>query len=46
MDRPGFEGAKFMCSLSPRTREEQERVWGMIRRGVLDVVSSVHSGYS
>ena len=46
MDRPGFEGAKSMCSPSPRTREEQERVWGMIRRGVLDVVSSDHSGYS
>ncbi len=46
MDRPGFEGAKFMCSPSPRTGEEHERVWGMIRRGVLDVVSSDHSGYS
>ncbi len=46
MDRPGFDGAKFMCSPSPRTVEEQERVWGMIRRGVLDVVSSDHSGYS
>jgi len=46
MDRPGFEGAKFICSPSPRTAEEQERLWGMIRRGTLDVVSSDHSGYS
>lgn len=46
MDRPGFEGAKFICSPAPRTAEEQERVWGMIRRGVLDVVSSDHSGHS
>ncbi len=46
MDRPGFEGAKFMCSPSPRGEEEQGRVWEMIRRGVLDVVSSDHSGYS
>jgi dihydropyrimidinase len=45
MDRPGFEGAKFMCSPSPRTAEEQGRVWDMIRRGVLDVVSSDHSGW-
>ena len=46
MDRPGFEGAKFMCSPPPRTEAEHERVWGMIRRGVLDVVSSDHSGWS
>ena len=46
MDRPGFEGAKFMCSPSPRTAEEQGRVWEMIRRGTLDVVSSDHCGFS
>ena len=46
MDRPGFEGAKFMCSPSPRTVEEQGRVWDMIRQGVLDVVSSDHCGFS
>ena len=46
MDRPGFEGAKFICSPSPRTAEEQARIWGMIRRGVLDVVSSDHCGFS
>lgn len=46
MDRPGFEGAKFMCSPSPRTVEEQGRVWEMIRQGVLDVVSSDHCGFS
>jgi len=46
MDRPGFEGAKFMCSPSPRTAEEQARVWRMIRRGTLDVISSDHCGFS
>jgi dihydropyrimidinase len=46
MDRPGFEGAKFMCSPSPRGAEEHALMWGMIRRGVLDVVSSDHCGYS
>lgn len=46
MDRPGFEGAKFMCSPSPREEAEHERVWAMIRRGVLDVISSDHCGYS
>ena len=46
MDRPGFEGAAYMCSPSPRTVEEQGRVWEMIRRGTLDVVSSDHCGFS
>ena len=46
MDRPGFEGAKFICSPSPRDGSEHERVWAMVRRGVLDVISSDHCGYS
>jgi dihydropyrimidinase len=44
MDRPGFEGAKFMCSPSPRTHADSESLWGDVRRGTLDVVSSDHSG--
>ena len=39
-----FEGAKFMCSPSPREAAAQAGVWAMLRRGVLDVVSSDHSG--
>jgi dihydropyrimidinase len=46
MDRPGFEGAKFMCSPAPRDAGEHARVWDMIRRGVLDVVSSDHCAFS
>jgi len=46
MDRPGFEGAKFICSPSPRGPEEQAGLWQHIRRGTLDVVSSDHSGSS
>ncbi|NGM19677.1 dihydropyrimidinase [Roseomonas stagni] len=46
MDRPGFEGAKFMCSPSPRDTAEHARIWEMIRRGTLDVVSSDHCGFS
>ncbi len=44
MDRPGFEGAKFMCSPSPRGREDHAKLWDVIRRGTLDIVSSDHSG--
>ena len=46
MDKPGFEGAKFMCSPAPRTRADQEALWADVRRGTLDVVSSDHSGWS
>lgn len=46
MDRPGFEGAKFMCSPSPRDATDIAGLWDEIRRGVLDIVSSDHSGWS
>lgn len=45
MDRPGFEGAKFMCSPAPRDAADQARLWEDIRRGTLDVISSDHSGW-
>jgi dihydropyrimidinase len=46
MDRPGFEGAKFMFSPPPRTAGAADGLWEHIRRGTLDVVSSDHSGFS
>ena len=46
MDRPGFEGAKFICSPAPRTAADHEGIWAMIRRGVLDVVTSDHCAFS
>lgn len=45
MDRPGFEGAKFMCSPAPRTQADQVALWDDVRRGTLDVISSDHSGW-
>jgi dihydropyrimidinase len=45
MDRPGFEGAKFMCSPAPRGSEEREGLWDDVRRGTLHNVSSDHSGW-
>ena len=35
MDRPGFEGAKYMCSPSPRDVQAQEGLWDTIRRGTI-----------
>jgi dihydropyrimidinase len=46
MDRPGFEGAKFMCSPAPRDHAASDGLWKMIQQGVLDITSSDHSGWS
>jgi dihydropyrimidinase len=43
LDRPGFEGAKFVFGPPARSKADQEALWGHIRRGVIDVVSSDHS---
>ena len=46
MDRPGFEGAKFMCSPAPRDAAGAAGLWDAIRLGTLGVISSDHSGWS
>ncbi len=46
MDRSGSEGAKFMCSPSPRDLEDHDALWAQVLRGTVDVVSSDHSGSS
>ena len=46
MDRPGFEGAKFMCSPAPRDAAATAGLWQAIRSRTLGVVSSDHSGFS
>ena len=46
MDRPGFEGAKFMCSPAPRDAAATEGLWNAVRQRTLGVVSSDHSGWS
>lgn len=46
MDRPGFEGAKFMCSPAPRDAAAQAGLWEAIRLRTLGVISSDHSGWS
>lgn len=43
MDRPGFEGAKFMISPALRPSSDREALWQLIRDGVIDIVSSDHS---
>jgi dihydropyrimidinase len=45
LDRPGFEGAKYMCSPPPRDKADQEVIWRGIETGVFEVFSSDHAGY-
>jgi dihydropyrimidinase len=46
LDRPGFEGAKYVCSPPFRTRRDQEALWAGLRDGALDVVSTDHCPFN
>ena len=41
--RPGFEGAKCLCSPPPRDKASQEAIWMGLRSGLFDVFSSDHA---
>ena len=43
LDRPDFEGAKFVFTPPPRTEPDRERLWRALATDVLSVVSSDHS---
>lgn len=45
LDKPGLEGAKWMCSPPQRTAEDQEALWQALLDGVLGMVSSDHAPY-
>ena len=45
LDRPGMEGAKFMCSPPLRDADTQAALWHHIRTGTFTVVSSDHAPY-
>ncbi|MEM7776035.1 MAG: dihydropyrimidinase [Pseudomonadota bacterium] len=45
LDKPGLEGAKWMCSPPPRTRRDQEALWQALGDGALQVISSDHAPY-
>ena len=46
VDKPGIEGAKWMCSPPPRTEADQEAIWQGLALGDLQVVSSDHAPYA
>ena len=45
LDRPGMEGAKFMCSPPVRDAAAQAALWRHVQAGTFDVVSSDHAPY-
>ena len=45
LDRPGMEGAKFMCSPPVRDASTQEALWRHLQAGTFSVFSSDHAPY-
>jgi len=46
LDRPGIEGAKWICSPPARTPEDQEALWRALELGDLQTISSDHAPYA
>jgi dihydropyrimidinase len=46
LDRPGMEGAKWICSPPLREAADQEALWRALARGDLQLVSSDHAPYA
>ena len=45
LDRPGMEGAKFICSPPVRGRDTQDALWHHVAQGTFESVSSDHAPY-
>lgn len=45
LGRPGFEGAKYVCSPALRTEEHRQALWEAIEKKWLNAVSSDHCGF-
>ena len=45
LDKPGIDGAKWMCSPPQRAAEDQTALWDALERGDLQLVSSDHAPY-
>ncbi len=44
--RPGFEGAKFVCSPPLRPKDHQEDLWNGLAQGALQVVATDHAPFN
>ena len=45
LNKPGVEGAKWMCSPPPRSAADQEALWQALALGDLQTISSDHAPY-
>src|SRR5947209_3211098 len=45
LDKPGMDGAKWICSPPMRTAADQDAIWAALERGDLQVISSDHAPY-
>ena len=46
LERPDFEGARYVCSPPLRKAHNQELLWAALRRGVLESVSTDHCPFN
>jgi dihydropyrimidinase len=46
LDRPDFEGAKYVYTPPPRAKANQEHLWAALRSDVLSVVSTDHCPFN
>ena len=45
LERPDFEGAKYVYTPPPRLKENQEVLWNAVRSNALQVISTDHCAY-
>jgi dihydropyrimidinase len=46
IERPNFEGAKYVYTPPPRPKEHQEHLWTAVKNDVLSVVSTDHCSFN
>ena len=46
LGRPGFEGAKFVCSPPLRPKDHQDDLWNGLAQGALQVVATDHAPFN
>jgi dihydropyrimidinase len=45
LEKPDFEGAKYVYTPPPRAKENQEQLWAAVRNDVLSVISTDHCAF-
>src|SRR5256886_5492330 len=45
LERPDFEGAKYVSTPPPRPKEHQQYLWGALKSDVLSVISTDHCSF-